>query len=71
VRRDDGFGYPPIGVQQRIAGRHSGNRAVDYLVAHGDGFMQKRAVMVVSQVAELGIFFAAATALAVGLLGLR
>ncbi len=33
--------------------------------------MQKLTVMVVSQVAEVGMFFAAAAALAVGLLGLR
>jgi len=33
--------------------------------------MQKRAVRVMSQVAEVGMFFAAAAALAVGLLGLR
>jgi len=33
--------------------------------------MRKRAVLVVSQVAEVGMFFAAAAALAVGLLGLR
>jgi hypothetical protein len=33
--------------------------------------MRKRTVLVISHVAELGIFFAAAAALAVGLLGLR
>jgi hypothetical protein len=33
--------------------------------------MQRRAFLVVSQVAEVGMFFAAAAALAVGLLGLR
>jgi len=41
------------------------------LIKNGVILMQKRAVMVVSQVAELGMFFAAAAALAVGLLGLR
>jgi hypothetical protein len=33
--------------------------------------MQRRAVLVVTQVAEVGMFFVAAAALAVGLLGLR
>lgn len=36
-----------------------------------EGAMPKHAVAVVSQVAELGLFFAAAAALGAGLLGLR
>lgn len=33
--------------------------------------MRKQAISIVSQVAELGVFFAAAAALGAGLLGLR
>ena len=60
-----------MGVKSAVAAGSPLARLAICLIKNGVILMQKRAVMVVSQVAELGMFFAAAAALAVGLLGLR
>ena len=52
-------------------GRGTGRGAAGTLVVSEECMTQQRIVAVVSHVAELGLFFAAAAALGAGLLGLK